>query len=538
MSQVITQPDEKGAEAEARAIFEREIGAHEVATQITSAGNESFLKFVVGKEAPIFQHALRETDRTLSSDNPFRGALGLSLKKPERFPESLEATALLHLLTPRTRVVAQDTSERGFSVPYVPFQNQEDHRLAQPASHVLVGRRGVGKSTLIRSAVKNLKASAAIVAVIDFQAYPHLSGDDLAREVLHDVVRGLAQDASRVSTAIDKAIDIQNLEGIAAGLVTAQISPATAVPRIKRELIAITRTTGNCAFVFLDDFHLLERDEQPKILHLIHGALKGANGWLKVAGLRSLLNYYSSRTHQGLQVPGDAQPISLDLTLENPEAAETHLHKILDSFLKAVGYSKSTGVIPTPVFRRLAWASAGVPRDFLQMFARAIEHARQNKHSIVTLSDVNGVIGEFGQKKMDDLNEDAGNAAGELQDLLSALESYCLDEKKTNGFLLKSETSDERRRVHILSDLRLVHLISQSTTPDRAGERYEAFILDYSLFTGFRRRPNIKEMVPKEGHFQFKASELRRLPKVFDGFLARRLASETRPRSRSKGQKS
>jgi hypothetical protein len=62
-------------------------------------------------------------------------------------------------------------------------------------------------------------------------------------------------------------------------------------------------------------------------------------------------------------------------------------------------------------------------------------------------------------------------------------------------------------------------------------------ILDYSLFTGFRRRPNIKEMVPKEDHFQFKASELRRLPKVFDGFLARPLASEARPRSRSKGQK-
>jgi hypothetical protein len=159
MSQVIIQSDEKGAKAEARAIFEREIGAHEVASQITSAGNESLLKFVVGKEAPIFQHALRETDRTLSPDNPFRGALGISVKKPERFPESLEATALLHLLTPRTRVVAQDTSERGFSVPYVPFQNQEDHRLAQPASHVLVGRRGVGKSTLIRNAVKSLKIS-------------------------------------------------------------------------------------------------------------------------------------------------------------------------------------------------------------------------------------------------------------------------------------------------------------------------------------------------------------------------------------------
>jgi hypothetical protein len=56
-----------------------------------------------------------------------------------------------------------------------------------------------------------------------------------------------------------------------------------------------------------------------------------------VAGLSSLLNYYSPETREGLQVPGDAQFISLDLTLENPEAAETHLRAILTSFLNAVG---------------------------------------------------------------------------------------------------------------------------------------------------------------------------------------------------------
>ena len=60
---------------------------------------------------------------------------------------------------------------------------------------------------------------------------------------------------------------------------------------------------------------------------------------------------------------------------------------------------------------------------------------------------------------------------------------------------------NERRLVHVLSDLRMVHLIHQSITPEKAGERYEAFILDYSLFTGFRRRPNVREMVPAEAQF-------------------------------------
>ena len=512
--------DEEVAEAEALRIFEREIGAAGVKTQRAMAGDQLFLKFVVGMEAPIYWHALRESQKALSPTNPFRGALGLAPKKSERFPESLEATSLLTLLTRSTRAVAQDAAERGFSVPYVPFQNREDHQLAQPASHVVVGRRGVGKSTLIRRAVEILRATPAIVAVLDVQAYSTLSGDHLAREVLYDTLKSLVEDASRASALSRSMIDTLELEATAAGLSAGRISPSDAVPRIKRDLRAITKSTASSVFVFLDDFHLLEWDEQPNVLHLLHGALKGANGWLKVAGLRSLLNHYSSASRKGLQVPGDAQSISLDLTLEDPQAAELHLRAILEGFLTAVGYSVSGGVLPDSAFRRLAWANAGVPRDFLQMFARAVEHARRNRHAVVTLSDVNGAIGEFGQRKMDELEQDARNAAGELRGMLSALESYCLDENEINAFLLRSEDLDERRLVHILSDLRLVHLISQSTTPDKAGERYEAFILDYSLFTGFRRRPNITEMVPREG--QFKAAELRTLPKVTAGFLAKR----------------
>ena len=143
---------------------------------------------------------------------------------------------------------------------------------------------------------------------------------------------------------------------------------------------------------------------------------------------------------------------------------------------------------------------------------------------MVTLSDVNVAIGEFGQGKMDELSKDARNSEGELRDMISALEMYCLDDKQTNAFLVASEELNERRLVQILSDLRLVHLINQSITPDRPGKRYAAYILDYSLFTGFRRRQNIEEMVPQEG--QFKAQELRRLPRVNPGFLEKYRTSE------------
>jgi energy-coupling factor transporter ATP-binding protein EcfA2 len=521
MADVTTPMSEAQGCAEALGIFEREVGATGIAARVTSAGHTSFLKFVVGRDAPIYQHALRETQKALSEGNPFRGALGIIVQKCERFPDSLEAGVIQTLLTRSTRSVSQNEEPNGFSVPYVPFQNREDHQLAQPASHVVVGRRGVGKSTLINRAAEIIRATNAVIAILDVQKYSLLSGQDLTREILHDVANALMEDAVRVSDRIGRDIDVASLAELRDDLLAERISPEKAAPRLNRALANVTRFTKSNAFVFLDDYHLLGFEDQPKVLHLIHAALKGANGWLKVAGLRSLLNYYSAQSRLGLQVPGDAQLVPLDLTLENPERAESHLKAILEGFLNAVGYSVSGSVLPQAAFRRLAWANAGVPRDFLQMFGRAIDHARRNKHTVVTLTDVNASIGESGQRKMDELAQDARNSQGELLSTLGAIEALCLENEKTNAFLVRSENSDIRQRVHVLSDLRLVHLINQSITPDRAGERYEAYIVDYSLFTGFRRRPNVREMVPEAGQGQFKASQLRGLPKISADALAK-----------------
>jgi AAA ATPase domain len=503
--------DEQDAAAEAIKAFEREVGVTAVPVDRKQIGNREFLKFQVGRQAPLYTHALRQAQQALPEQNPFRGTMGIEVAPGGSFPNSLEASALLTLLTRSTREVSQGVSSRRYTVPYIPFQNREDHQLAQPASHIVSGRRGVGKSTLIRRAVELLSATKALIAVLDMQAYTSLVGHELQTEVLHDVLRLLAESAHRIE------LDSQELTQTAKEVLDGELSLARAPAAIKRVLSKLTSTTGDHAFVFLDDFHVIENKSQPGLLHLLHGALKGSNGWLKIAGLRSLLNTYSPSAHQGLQVPGDAQFIPLDLTLENPEAAERHLRTILESFLSALGYSVSNVVIPEAAFRRLVWATAGVPRDFLQMFARAIEHAQRNKHTSVTLSDVNIAIGEFGQQKMDDLRQDARNEAGTLENFLERLEDLCLQVKGVNGFLVRSEVSDERDLVHALSDLRMVHLIHQSMTPGRAGERYEAYIIDYSIFTGFRRRRNIQEMVPTKT--QFKAAELRALPKVHAGFL-------------------
>lgn len=510
-----TETDDQ-AEQEATQAFERQIGVTSIPSKRVQVGNREFLKFTVGKEAPLYTYALHECQKNLSEDNPFRGAMGLVLSKTETFPSSIEASALITLLTRSTREVSEDSTPRGYMVPYVPFQKREDHHFAQPASHIVRGRRGVGKSTLIRRAIELLSGTKALVAVLDMQSYSLLTGDDLIQEVMYDVCTSLSQSGREIEQKYNIKLCADELDVIAEDIISGRVSLAKAPVVIKRVLSKITQATNDHAFLFLDDLHLIDLDSQPLLLHYLHAALKGASGWIKVAGLSSLLNVYSPSTRQGLQVPGDAQFISLDLTLENPEAAEVHLRTILSGFLDAVGYKLSGAVLPESAFKRLAWATAGVPRDFLQMFARSLEHASRNRHAAVTLSDVNVAIGEFGQQKLNEVQRDARNNEGVLKAMLTKLETLCLEKNSVNAFLIRSEDSVERKLVQILSDLRMVHLINQSITPEKAGERYEAFILDYSLFTGFRRRPSITEMVPDE--LQFKASELRALPKISAGF--------------------
>jgi Cdc6-like AAA superfamily ATPase len=511
---------------EALAAFTREIGVAEIAAEISLVGNRDFIKFQVGRECPLYDNALFSVQKNLSDWNIYKGALGVVTNASKNFPESVEARALLTLLSRSTREVSQGASVAAYRVPYVPFQQREDHTLAQPAAHIVRGRRGVGKSTLIRRAVDLLKETNATVAVIDMQSYSTLSKDELLYELFFDICSSLASSGEKVTERAGIASASDALKRVASQIISKEITLEKCPIAIKRALTSLTNATNGNAYVFLDDFHLVEHTIQPEVLHSLLAALKGANSWLKIIGISSLLNVYDPRTRKGLQTPGDAQFISLDLTLENPEAAENHLRSILQGFLNAVGYSLNSSVMPDMAFQRLAWANAGVPRDFLQMFARSLEHASRNRHSAVTLSDINVAMGEFGQQKLQELDLDARNEAGIIRQMLDLLEHLCLEKEKINAFLIRSGNSKERFLVQILSDLRLVHLIHQSITPKKAGERFEAFILDYSLFTGFRRRPNVREMIPIDS--QFKAAELRALPKIVPGFFESAFAAATR----------
>lgn len=508
------------AKAEASELFAQALGLPDITATVESIGTEEFLKFHVGRRAPVYDHALRETLNGLPETNPYRGLLGLQIDPRERFPDSLEANALRGLLIRSTRPTVDQKTTHAFPGQYVTFQNNEETQAIQPATHLIVGRRGVGKTTLILKAKETLDKGRSLSVVLDMQPYEN-ADDSVLIDVLADLAKKIAKASERKYPKAAKAACAQ-LQQLADDLLTGITKPERASVALRRAVSELTEAIGADLFVFLDDFHLVNAEQQPKIVAAIHGGLKGARGWLKVAGLRSLLKVYDPRTRKGLQSPGDAQVISLDLTLVDPEAAESHLRKILLNFLRLVGVDKLTTAVAEQAFHRLVWANAGVARDFLQMFSKAIEHAKRAGRRKVELSDANLAIGEFGKQKMGDLEEDARNDKNFLKNALEAIEKHCLEpgknRKKVNAFLIRSESSVEYNAVKTLSDLRMVHLLHQTITPHKAGEQYEAYMLDYSLFTGFRQRRNIDQMLPEDGK-QFKAKQLRSIPILPQNFL-------------------
>jgi hypothetical protein len=517
MNTITGSADPEQSRDTAIAVFSQVVGVPHVDATTELVGNQEFLKFKVGRRSPIYEYALRQTLKSLPEGDPYQGLLGLQVESPESFPGSMEADVLLGLLARSTRSVSQSAS-RFLEGQYVPFQNNEETQAIQPATHLIVGRRGVGKSTLILKAQSLLDRTASIPVVLDMQPYAHRNDQDVLVDVLSDLSRTCAQavrhkypDCLAISKKLDE-FSTQVLDGT--------IRPERSSAAFRRIVAELTTAANADLFVFLDDYHLLNSEQQPRIAETIHGALKGARGWLKLAGLRSLLRVYDPKAKMGLQSPGDAQVISLDLTLVDPEAAEDHLRRILSNFLALVGIENMNEAIAQKAFHRLVWANAGVPRDFLQMYARSLEQAARASRRRVELSDANLAIGEFGQQKMADLEQDARNEESEIKKALTAIEEKCLEEEKTNAFLIRNESTPEYRAVQTLSDLRLLHLLHQTITPHKAGERYEAYMLDYSLFTGFRRRPSIKQMLPADGK-QFKASELRKLPILPRRFLKR-----------------
>lgn len=483
------------------------------------AGPEMFLRFTVGRDAPLYRSALSAIDQELPSDDPFHGRLSLLVERKRDVLYSMEIEVLRSLIVRSLRVTS-DRIQEGPLIDFIPFGGGEENRVIQPVNHAILGRRGVGKSTLILIAYKRIVLGGNIPVWVDLQAYHGRTDYKAALEILLEIFKEIIEILKRdfvncnAQPLVDATHNIQLATGETQGKEVSVDYVRKLVPQLRLRVRDFTRTVQKQIFIFIDDGHLLGPELQPVVFDIIHSLFKGAGGYLKVAGVKNLLCLYDPATMTGLQPPNDIQLIPLDLTLVDPAAAREHLIGVLQRFLTRCGLKGTGEIIHSRAIDRLVWCSAGVPRDFLWLFDRSIGFAIQHRRKRIGVQEVNLAVGEFGQEKMAELEQDTTEKGDTLRNSLNRLQRAALDQYKSNSFLIRQETDDEGyKSLQKLVDLRLVHLIHPSITPSRSGEKYEAYLLDYSFYTGLRRRHGLSEIKIKANEPP-KYETLRRLPKI------------------------
>ncbi len=229
-----------------------------------------------------------------------------------------------------------------------------------------------------------------------------------------------------------------------------------------------------------------------------HRIAKGSNLWLKVGTIRHRSRWYiPGNPAIGMKLGDDADEIDLDVTLEKYDLTKRFLIRILEQFSRQCDL-RLDDVLTDGARDRLVLASGGVARDFLTIFRRAIDVARERvsrggtaRGEKVGAEDLNVAAGEFDRFKREDFSRDTTEV--DRQPLLSTLQyiiDFCLNKGEANCFLIDKDLNDKfTARVSELVDLKFLHHVkSRVTIRGRSSKIYDAYMLDISQYTGERAR--------------------------------------------------
>ncbi len=406
---------------------------------------------------------------------------------------------LIELLNERSR-----TSERQASLHYIK-DAAENLRVAMARRHHIVfGRRGVGKTALLVEAKHKIEEQGNLVIWANIQSLRGLNASkafstivkrigELAYQVHHMRERTphSIKLAKEVFDRVDRVLDTNEND---------HENTYILVPMVQNLINRLCSENAAELYIFLDDFHYLNMDDQPVFMDLLHGATRDTTAWIKAAGIENQSRVFRPDPPVGMQIGHDALKISLDVTLEEPKKAREFLESILDTFLQELGISNRTGFLATHALDRLVLASAGVPRDLLLLCARAVQIARLRENArTVGIQDVNEAAGEAGSQKLLELEDDAASSAGKAQLRIKAMDiirTQIIFEKKHTFFLInfrdKSDLPEEYMLLQSLADLRLIHLVKASLSDgENAGEKSEVYMIDLSEYSGSRLRKDV-----------------------------------------------
>ena len=419
-----------------------------------------------------------------------------------------EVKLFIRVLSESLTINRHSFSSDFFSRDIKSVSGAED-KIISSANHVVFGRRGSGKSSLLLYSMHKRENSQQPFAWIDMQVYTQRSDN----RVIVDILQGIltqARDALTDKSAMESLnIKLQKILNQDEEPPTKEVR--LLMPEMKRLFSNLVVPQGDFV-IFLDDFHIVEPSIQPLLIQSLYSFTRGNRVYLKLSAIETFTKLWDPSTRTGIESPHDAQQIRLDYNLTIADKANKHICSILDAHAQYCGLPSVRSLCTeSDVLNRLIWVAAGVPRDALNIFTLAILKAAMRNQSRITVTNVNVAASELVSDKLRDIELDTSGILSEANLVLTSIRDFCLKQQRKNAFLVEIINDDKTYAViRQLIDLRLLHVVNEGITTGEAGRKYIALILDYGFYVGMRAAKSVDLFNKYTG--TPKAKELRKLP--------------------------
>ncbi|HRK98297.1 MAG TPA: hypothetical protein PLE43_07455 [Alphaproteobacteria bacterium] len=287
---------------------------------------------------------------------------------------------------------------------------------------------------------------------------------------------------------------------------------------IKELFSDVIHHIGKDIFLILDDFYFIRKDEQPYFIDFFHRVSKNIPLYIKVATIQHRSKLYTQdKSYVGVELPHDAQPIYLDYSLQDFDRLVSFKKQLLEHVNQKAGVNVDyNSLITDNAFRFLCLASGGVPRDFFSLLI-SLEPLFGSGRSISKPNVIEKAI-ENVKNKMDTLKKDASEEDVLLEHYLHIIRTEIIDNRRWNAFLLSNSEVQKypqiNQAIKELVDLRFIHLVNSNTSAANSdGTRYSAYMLDIGLFPNANPR-DFQQVEPGQMDDKHRQDKIRSAPKL------------------------
>lgn len=309
-------------------------------------------------------------------------------------------------------------------------------KLGSRRHHMLTGRRGTGKSTLLHVVRKQLQEDGIAVATVDMERFKGRDFPDVLIEILvallnempadfrwrhlyndlrlkwdarrltrtlsailsdpQSVIRRVERKAAREDGAagrLEGGIDAPKVKAstrLVAGRSSMKIDTTEAefeelkierlqqlAPRIAKVLTRlVNRSEHKHAIIFIDDYYFVRLQDQPFVLDYLHQVCKSTGVWLKIGGVGSRLRpFVEGNPPVGMQPTQDLDRLVLDVTLDDFATAQRFLENMLDGVLSEQRVTAAQLFTDTARARMVLACGGAVARDYITLTDAALDEA-------------------------------------------------------------------------------------------------------------------------------------------------------------------